>query len=587
MRVNDTGAQRAAEPPPAEAGYFGPATRPRFGWLHRATVPANAVGLVIVPPFGYEAVCAQRSLRHLAEDAARAGITAVRFDLDGSGDSAGDDLDVDRLGNWLASIDDACALARTAGADRIVLAGVRLGAILATLAAARRDDVAGLVAIAAVAGGKAWLREGRALQMALGLTPDPAPAGDDVQEIVGFALTAETRAALAAIDLLKIQQLPAPSILLIDRDDLASNDALAAHLATLGAEVETQRLPGYVEMMLDPHRALVPQPMLDATIAFAASRPRFQAPVDHATAVLTQQANLECDGVAIREQAVHLDGALFGIATFPPDAPQRALILLNAGAVGRIGPNRLHVALARRLAAAGDLVLRLDLSGLGDSRARHGAKENVVYHAHAVDDIGVAVDWARGDGASKIAVAGLCSGAYHSLGAALARQTIDTIVMINPLTFHYKPGMSLELAAFRVITDAQRYQKSMTRGVSWRKLLRGDVDLKRVADVMARRAWGTIDRPWRELRRRLHLPQRDDLGAKLDTLARQGTALRFVFAGDDPGRFLLLEEGGSVVARLRDSGRLAVQVIEGADHTFTPRWSHRLLLDAVAQSLAR
>jgi len=584
MRLTEAGTTHAAA---AEAGYFGPTTRPRFGWLHRPAGPAGGAGLVIVPPFGYEAVCAQRSLRHLAEQAAHAGVAAVRFDLDGSGDSAGDDLDPDRLDHWLASIDDACALVRSTGADRIVLVGVRLGAVLALLAATQRADIAGVVAIAAVASGKAWLREGRALQMALGLAPAPAPAADDVQEIVGFALTAQTRAALGAIDLLKMETRPAPAILLIDRDDLPSNEALAAHLTALGADVETQRLPGYVEMMLDPHRTSVPQAMLDAAIAFALQRPALPAPAPSASVALAEEIALECDGIAIREQAVRLDATLFGIATLPPEPPRRALILLNAGAVGRIGPNRLHVALARRLAATGVLVLRLDLSGLGDSRTRPGAEENIVYHAHAVDDIGVAVDWARSDGASEIAVAGLCAGAYHSLDAALAGQAIDTIVMINPLTFHYKPGMSLDFAAFRVIADAQRYQKSIARGVSWRKLLRGDVDLKRVADVVVRRMGSAFSRPWRELRRRLHVPHRDDLGAKLESLARRHVAMRFVFAGDDPGRFVLAEEGGSVVPRLQGSGALSIQVIDAADHTFTPRWSHRPLLDAIAQALAR
>ena len=147
------------EAPAAEAGFFsGNGSRPRFGWLHRAGMPAMGIGLIIVPPFGYEAICAQRTLRHLAEEAAQAGVTAVRVDLDGTGNSAGDDLDPQRLECWLASIDDACELARSAGVDRLVLAGIRLGATLATLAACRRHDVAGLVAIAAVPSGKALLR---------------------------------------------------------------------------------------------------------------------------------------------------------------------------------------------------------------------------------------------------------------------------------------------------------------------------------------------------------------------------------------------------------------------------------------------
>ena len=54
--------------------FFQSGERPRFGWVHTPAV-ANGVGLVIVPPFGYEAICAHRSLRHLAEAAARFEVT--------------------------------------------------------------------------------------------------------------------------------------------------------------------------------------------------------------------------------------------------------------------------------------------------------------------------------------------------------------------------------------------------------------------------------------------------------------------------------------------------------------------------------
>jgi hypothetical protein len=42
----------------------------------------------------------------------------------------------------------------------------------------------------------------------------------------------------------------------------------------------------------------------------------------------------------------------------------------------------------------------------------------------------------------------------------------------------------------------------------------------------------------------------------------------------------------SAVARLAASGTLRVRVIDGPDHTFTPRWSHPLLVDAIAQAVA-
>jgi pimeloyl-ACP methyl ester carboxylesterase len=568
-------APRPAAAPRAEACFFHGDDRARFGWVHRPAAPASGTALVIVPPFGYEAICAHRALRHLAEAAAGAGVLAVRFDLDGTGDSAGDDLERGRLDAWLASIDDACELARASGAERIVLAGVRLGATLAAIAGSRRRDVAGLVAIAGVAAGKAYVREARALQQQLALAPPPpgVPAlPEDVHELVGFALPGELRTALAQTDLAAHR--PAPAVLLIDRDDLPGNTKYADALRSLGSAVEQVRLPGYVEMMLDPHRAIVPQAIVDATVAFAGARPA--AGTQPARKLrIASHAEIE----AVTEELVAIDDCLVGVVTRLRTPSRRAIVLLNAGGVYRVGPNRLHVAVARRLASRGDLVLRVDLSGIGDSRPRPGAAENVVYSDHAVADVAACVAWARREGAREVAVVGLCSGAYHALKAAVAGQPIDTVVPINPLTFFYKPGMPLDFAAFRVTTDAQRYGKNLRSAESWRKLLRGDVDVGRVARVVAERARALAEHRARELARRLRLPLRDDLGSELYSLRRAGVAVRFIFAGDDPGRAMLVEQGGSAAARL------SITVIDGPDHTFTPRWSHPLLLDAIARAV--
>ncbi|MGV8931778.1 MAG: hypothetical protein ACOH1R_06650 [Luteimonas sp.] len=584
----------------AEPGFFGPAERPLFAWLHRAAQPATDVGLVIVPPFGFEAVYAQRAMRHLAEDAAKAGLIAIRVDLDGSGDSAGDDLDPGRHAAWLASIDDACALALSAGATRLVLVGIRLGAALALQAAVRRADIAGYVAIAAVVNGKAWLREGRALQMALGLPPPPATTvNGDVQELVGFALTAETRADVSRIDLTDIPARPAPAVMVIDRDDLPGNDAWVAHLRALGAEVDHRTLPGYVEMMLEPHRTEVPQAIIDATVAFAiaqcatshtpATQPsaREIAGAAAATAGLARRVEMPFAGGHIAEEAVQVDDHLFGIVARPlAGAPTRAVIVLNAGAVGRVGPNRMHVVVARKLAQQGHLALRLDLAGIGDGAAHAGAPENVVYGEQAVADVGAAVAWVHALGIGEIAVAGLCSGAYHALEAAVAVHSIDRVVVINPLTFKYIPGMPLDFAAFRVIADAQRYGVSARSAASWKKLLRGDVDLRRVAGVIIGRMRGMLGHGIGNVLRWSGVRMQDDLGSKLLALGARGVAVHFIFAASDPGHELLLEQGGSAVTQLAHAGGLSITVIDGADHTFTPLWTHPLLVDAIVQALA-
>jgi pimeloyl-ACP methyl ester carboxylesterase len=573
----------------AEASFFtGADGRPRFGWIHKPAV-ANGAALVIVPPFGYEAICAHRALRHLAEAASRAGIVAIRFDLDGTGDSAGDDLEPKRVDAWLASIADACELARRQGAERIVLAGVRLGAALAARAAAKRSDVVGLVAIAGTPSGKAYVREARALQMQLQLAPPPpgiaAPA-DDIHEIVGFAVAADTRAQLAKIDEVRASDRPAPTVLLVDRDDLPGNDKWAAALRANGADVEQVRLPGYVDMMLDPHQTRVPAAIIDAAVAFVASRP----PAARASAAreltLAPRAEIEVDGTSVTEELVAIDDCIYAVASRLRTPPRRAVILVNSGAIYRIGPNRLYVALARRLAARGDLVVRVDLSGIGDSSVRRGGDENIVYSDCAIADVGAVVAWARRQGAQHVSVAGLCSGAYHALKAAVAGQPIDTVVAINPLTFFWKPGMPLDFAAFRVTRDAQRYGKSMRSAESWKKLFSGKVDVGRVARVIAERARSIAEHRGREALRRLRVPLRDDLGSELYALGRAGVAIRFIFAAGDPGRAMLEEQGGSAVPRLESKRALSIDVIDGPDHTFTPRWSHPLLLEAMIRAVS-
>jgi len=563
------------------ATYFG-SPRAKFGWVHTPS-QQSGIGLVIVPPFGYEAICAHRALRHLAEAAADAGLLAIRFDPDGTGDSAGDDLEHGRVEAWLASVDEACDLARARGADRIVLAGVRLGAALATIAAERRNDIAGIAAIAPVTSGKAYARELKMLQGALGLAPAPRGADDDVEEALGFALTPETRVALSGIDLVKAAvSRPARAMLVIDRDDLPASDKWIGRLRELGVEVEHARLPGYVDMVVDPHKTVMPGAIIEAVVAFASRR----APREVLAARPIATA-LRCElGGGVVEQPVQVDEDLFAIATHPATPVRRAVVLLNSGAIHRIGPNRLYVALARRLAARGELVVRADLSGIGDSRPKRGTQENLVYNENAVGDVAALVAWAKRQGAQTVVVGGVCSGAYHAIKAATVGQPIDAIIPVNPLTFYWKPDTPLDAAAYRVASEASRYKDVIRSRDAWKKLLRGDVHVRHALEIVARRARDLVRAKARDVLRDLRVPLEEDLGSDLLGLARRKVAVHFVFAASDPGCAMLHEQGGSVVAELSASGRLAIDVIEGPDHTFTARWTHPLVLDAIERAVS-
>ena len=95
--------------------------------------------MLLCNPFGEEASRAHRTFRVLATQLERAGFAAMRFDYSGTGDSLGESADAS-IDDWIADVGIAAARLREAsGASRIAIIGLRLGATLAALAAARGE----------------------------------------------------------------------------------------------------------------------------------------------------------------------------------------------------------------------------------------------------------------------------------------------------------------------------------------------------------------------------------------------------------------------------------------------------------------
>jgi pimeloyl-ACP methyl ester carboxylesterase len=115
---------------------------------------------------------------------------------------------------------------------------------------------------------------------------------------------------------------------------------------------------------------------------------------------------------------VHLlgeNGSVIGVLSRPhPGVVDRevAAVFLNSGLLHRVGPFRLYVLLARRLAKAGIAVLRIDQSGKGDSGRRHG----LPFEQSVSKDFEDAADFLRQHlGIKRFIVLGLCSGADDAL----------------------------------------------------------------------------------------------------------------------------------------------------------------------------
>jgi alpha-beta hydrolase superfamily lysophospholipase len=570
--------------------FFGLRNRRAFGWLHPATEPAGDVGVVLCNPFGFEAMATHRSYRHFAEAFARAGFPALRFDYDGTGDSAGSDRDPGRVRAWVDSIHRAIdVLEERTGVRRVCLFGVRLGATLAATAASERADCAGVIAIVPVVSPEHYLRELQALQ-AWGRaqkSPDGTTGlGEGDQEASGFVITAATSAALMPLDLTKLAKPPAPRVLLIERADRQATGAWAKRLGALGVEVDARRIGGFIEMNLDPHKAIVPHAMITASVEWLLDTRRRTA---ESLAALPAPASPVPYGLdsevdpGVEEVPVFIDAnrSLFGIVTHPTNKARsgRAILLLNAGAQHRIGPNRLWVDLARHWAKMGLVVLRLDISGLGDSPARAGEKENEVYTPSGAKDIADALSFLRREwGASHSEIVGLCGSAYQVLKAGARGVGIDRIVAINPQVFHWDPAAPVApVATSKAASEAARYRRAAFKAESWKKLLTGKVQLGAARRIFQKRLVDFTMSQGRRVARRLGVPLEQDIASDLSQIAKHGIGLRFVFTDDEAGEQLLMELAGSMVSRLRKKGVLTIDHVHGADHTFTAVWTHRML----------
>jgi alpha-beta hydrolase superfamily lysophospholipase len=599
----------------ARALYFESDDNHLFAWLHQPSTPSQQkLGVVICSPFGYESICAHRSVREFAETIADAGIPALRFDYLGSGDSADIDENCDVVKRWTQDVISAIhELRHRTGVDRICLLGIRLGALLAALAAAECRMVESLILIGPVVSGRRYVRELRMTQLA-GIAMSGGSDGDPeanrsnpkTLEAGGFSLSAATLQSLALVDLQTAAAPPVRSILIFDNDKLPSAKRWAESLSHSGIALEYKTLPGLIEMaMTAPQYATVPRAMIDATrqwlVTVAPSTgggPTLdRLPADLGTpdsesstvAALSLVEDPELPQASITERPVFISAgvALFGIVTEPrsDEKRRRAVILLNPGADFHIGASRMYVSLARRWARRGYFVLRLDLAGIGDSATRSGNVHDEVFPDEAIDDIRVATEFMR----SRYAIVdttlvGLCSGAYHALRAAAESVSVNRILMVNPQNYFWKKGMTLEqIQLAEVVHNPGLYRQRMVSLRAWLRIFTGKVNVMRIAAIYLQRLRLAGESILRDLARRLHIRLPHDLGWELEKIVADGIRVTFVFARGEPGIALLKLQAGSTVSRLGD--RCHVRIVDSGDHIFSRREPRSIMENVLSEEL--
>ena len=165
--------------------------------------------------------------------------------------------------------------------------------------------------------------------------------------------------------------------------------------------------------------------------------------------------------------------ALLGIVAAPAKPRSTAVVLVVGGPQYRAGSHRQYTLLARRLAAAGFVVLRFDMRGMGDSGGAQRGFESVC------DDIGAAIDALahHQPAVRKIVLWGLCDAASAAL--LYCDETADPRVAALALVNPWVRSCTSE-ARTRV---NHYYAQRLMQGEFWAKLLRGQVGATALAEL--------------------------------------------------------------------------------------------------------
>ncbi|MDW8371527.1 MAG: alpha/beta fold hydrolase, partial [Geminicoccaceae bacterium] len=530
-------------------------------WFHPAR---GGRAVLICPPWGFEALCAQRGLKILADLLAARGLPCLRLDYPGTAESLDPEPGSDLLEAWLGAIEAAArALTRLAGASELALIGTRLGALLAAEAAHRLANVATLVLLAPPSSGRAYVRELEAWARLAGGGPGDHGSGRTEEGgllIGGFVLDTRTVDRMRRLDPLG-RPPPVARALVLERPDARRAAVACAVWKDAGIALERAPFTGLEDWLRDPLYSDVPRPVFGDLVERLAADPRM-VPRGPAPP-LPFAADARLTGPTFIEEPVRFgaEARLTGVLALPRDRPSGAmppaLLLLNAGAVPRVGPGRSAVELARALAGRGFASLRIDLGGIGDSDPPPGCERLEIYRRSQLEEVAAAIDLLERHGMRQVVVAGLCSGAFLAFHAALRDPRIAGLVLLNLPRLRWRsfaPQLYLPTRALLARLALREICNRPGETIATLRVL---------AERLGARAHALLPVRWARA-----LAARSRPARWLASLERRGVAVLALFSEGDPG---LASVAPLVEGRRGDprGGRLRVEVLAGANHTLS------------------
>jgi pimeloyl-ACP methyl ester carboxylesterase len=592
-----TGLTGTAAPTGAIPIVFQAGGGPCFGWFHAAGTPARGVGVVMCRPLGYEGLCAYQTYTQLAETLAAAGFDVVRFDYHGTGDSAGSDSDPARVRAWGDSVRAAIGeVRRYGGVSRVALFGLRLGATLAAHAASEIGGVESLVMWAPFTTGHSLVRELRAANANRPSTLHDDIAPEDV-EALGFLFTQETVRDLETLDCRSLSPAPAQRVLIIGRDDMPIEGPLPEKYRAAGMDTTYTVLPGYASMMVEPHEVVLEQSTLEFIRDWLAAAPEPQRATPAPTKVEpVYPAGYELEGVRETPITFGTTHALFGILSEPAQLPDgdrhcdTAILMLNVGGNYRIGPNRIHVKIARSMAAAGYRAFRLDLTGIGDSHAGAAFCMNNLYAKDSSADVRAAIDCLAAKGCKNFYLMGICSGSYVAFQTALVEPRVAGQILMNSRLLEWRDdraGESWQASMQIGYKSTDFYLRALLRPEVYRRLLFGEINVGGIARRFKTIIEARLGRAMNRLVRGSTPEEEEGVFGKMKKLSERGTDTLVISAAEDDGRDYLEFHLGRRGKRMKGSPNFRMILVDDCDHTFSSEQSQQFVINTMQEHLRK
>jgi alpha-beta hydrolase superfamily lysophospholipase len=600
---------------------------------------ADGCVVVIVGALGIESQGSNAALDAMESTLSNAGHVVVRFDPPGMGNAPGDAIDGPEWEDVTQSTADMLSAASRRWPSRpLVVLGVQLGVAAAVEALDRLPgdvEVVSLVAWAPAVSGKKFLRNMRMFGAVANGPPgtqnevnEAAPAEMGSLEAGGYCFGPTLQRSLLSVNLATAIALPVASILIVERDDIATAGPWVRALTQSSSAVHVITPRGTRDARFDdPEKGVTPSEVLSAISDWVdqiADRHSSDSPENafgnarNSTTPnegwLEDSIEFRIGRVGIRETVCITTVPLRGefsaasllvirsepvAAASPPNQPLSAVIVASTGANTSSGPGRMNARLARRLASVGHLVLRYDRRGVGGSDGallHRGPVADAgvdVFGTHAVptmsslayapehqSDLAFIVHGLAEEKVEELDIIGTCSGATLGYRFALSGKSdvrIRNLVTVNQILWD---NDVVDLAVESPLVDAKIAGKlavAMRSPLTWPKLLATDLDIRQNAVRVARHLKSTVRTPKGS--------GNHPLNRNLKRLATSGIQLTQVFDAEEVGQHYLREHAGHTVEALRRSGVLESWTIEGAGHTFGSQFAKRWLEERIAALL--